>query len=90
MKSLNSMCTELNIPLARRVSPNSACTELSTPLEQGEGGRREGRWWASLNSTCNVLILSLALAVGRVNLNRTEDITLVRIVSLNGRVCICN
>ena len=55
LKSLNSMCTELNIPLARKVSPNSACTELSTPLEQGEGGRREGRWGASLNSRCSVL-----------------------------------
>ena len=34
--------------------------------------------------------LSLVLAVGRVNLNRTEDIVLVRIVSLNGGVCTCN
>ena len=34
--------------------------------------------------------LSLVLVGGRVNLNRTEDIALVRIVSLHGRVCTCN
>ena len=42
----------------------------------------------SLNSTSNVL--NTTLVGGRVNRNRTEDIALVRIVSLNGRVCTCN